>query len=133
MLHIVFFVKKFQCIRLYCTRVGRNIFFEWQNFNAGGWGCAACPQAKEFDAVVVDQVATPLFFLRVFNHQALFYCHFPDKLCDATLTQPNRSLLRRAYRLVFDCLEEWCAPSVSHSPKKSVFCKTGKSKAGQTI
>eukprot|EP00667_Euglena_gracilis_P008048 EG_transcript_8134 len=81
-------------------------------------------QAKEFDAVVVDQVATPLFFLRVFNHQALFYCHFPDKLCDATLTQPNRSLLRRAYRLVFDCLEEWCVGFASVVVYNSEFTKS---------
>jgi len=63
---------------------------------------------KAYDVVVVDQVAMPLLFLSAFNYPNLFYCHFPDKLCDATLAQPSRSLLRTLYRFLFDTVEEWC-------------------------
>ena len=45
--------------------------------------------------------------LRLFRRKTFFYCHFPDKLL-ATHAALATSLLRRAYRLPFDLLEELC-------------------------
>eukprot|EP01059_Diplonema_ambulator_P017485 TRINITY_DN2949_c0_g1_i1.p1 TRINITY_DN2949_c0_g1~~TRINITY_DN2949_c0_g1_i1.p1 ORF type:complete len:459 (+),score=164.43 TRINITY_DN2949_c0_g1_i1:36-1379(+) len=64
--------------------------------------------APPVDAYIVDQVSVPLLLLRCLSCMpTLFYCHFPDKLCDATLNT-ERSALRKAYRLVFDTIEEVC-------------------------
>lgn len=70
----------------------------------GKWGGGLSSQKTEGPG----QVAMPLLFLSAFNYPNLFYCHFPDKLCDATLAQPSRSLLRTLYRFLFDTVEEWC-------------------------
>lgn len=40
--------------------------------------------------------------LRCRGRKVLFYCHYPDKL----LSTDRRSILKRAYRLVLDTLEE---------------------------
>ena len=77
------------------------------------------------DVVIIDQVSLPLRLLRVLAPQlpSLFYCHFPDKLCDATLNTGRRSLVRKLYRFVFDSLEEFCFSSASCVVFNSNFTK----------
>lgn len=74
---------------------------------------AAAALAVPPTAIVVDQVTAPLLLLRalprVVARPVVFYCHFPDKLTDQTLlaaSTASRSAARRAYRVVFDALEE---------------------------
>eukprot|EP01064_Diplonema_japonicum_P010139 TRINITY_DN17486_c0_g1_i1.p1 TRINITY_DN17486_c0_g1~~TRINITY_DN17486_c0_g1_i1.p1 ORF type:complete len:444 (+),score=76.19 TRINITY_DN17486_c0_g1_i1:797-2128(+) len=80
-------------------------------------------KAPPVDVYVVDQVSVPLFLLKCLtNIPTLFYCHFPDKLCDATRTA-NRSTLRKAYRFVFDTIEEVCLRSATATVFNSRFTK----------
>ena len=76
------------------------------------WLAVYCLYASGFraDVFYIDQVSAPLLLVKLLSSvPTFFYCHFPDKLCDATLTQgTKRSLLRRAYRFVFDTVEEAC-------------------------
>eukprot|EP01061_Rhynchopus_euleeides_P008733 TRINITY_DN17887_c0_g2_i1.p1 TRINITY_DN17887_c0_g2~~TRINITY_DN17887_c0_g2_i1.p1 ORF type:complete len:440 (+),score=178.92 TRINITY_DN17887_c0_g2_i1:125-1444(+) len=77
------------------------------------------------DAYFVDQVSMPLLLIRLLcSTPALFYCHFPDKLCDSTLhAGARRSLLRRAYRFVFDTVEEACLSCTTQIVFNSGFTK----------
>ena len=77
-------------------------------------------QEPGLDAVVVDQVPAAVPLLRACGLAAVFYCHFPDKLLSpgaaATASGSSglrRSLLRQAYRLPFDLLEELCTGCAS--------------------
>jgi len=54
------------------------------------------------NAVIVDQVSTPLLLLRFFGYPTLFYCHFPDLLLSA-----GRGGLKAVYRYPLDWLEEF--------------------------
>jgi len=54
------------------------------------------------NAVIVDQVSTPLLLLNIFNYPSLFYCHFPDLLLSA-----GRSGLKGLYRYPLDWMEEF--------------------------
>eukprot|EP01060_Flectonema_neradi_P030679 TRINITY_DN4504_c2_g2_i1.p1 TRINITY_DN4504_c2_g2~~TRINITY_DN4504_c2_g2_i1.p1 ORF type:complete len:458 (+),score=69.51 TRINITY_DN4504_c2_g2_i1:91-1464(+) len=76
------------------------------------------------DVVIIDQVSLPLLLIRILAPQlpSLFYCHFPDKLCDATLST-RRSVIRKLYRLIFDSLEEFCFKSASRVVFNSAFTK----------
>jgi len=68
--------------------------------------CIAYPEAACF---VVDQVAAALPVLALVSpgSRRLFYCHFPDMLCDPSRGSANeRSMLHRVYRAVFDRVEE---------------------------
>eukprot|EP00906_Rhabdomonas_costata_P021089 RCo030646 len=47
------------------------------------------PPGPPFDCFFVDQVASPLVLLWLWGRPSLFYCHFPDKLCDSTLVLPT--------------------------------------------
>ncbi|KAJ9444990.1 hypothetical protein DIPPA_33321 [Diplonema papillatum] len=79
--------------------------------------------APPADVYVVDQVTLPLLLMRLFSKTpSLFYCHFPDKLCDATLNK-KRGLLRRVYRTVFDSIEEQCMRSATRIVYNSKFTK----------
>lgn len=58
------------------------------------------------DVYIIDQVSFAIPFARWFLPRGtpiLFYLHFPDKL----LVQDKRGWARRAYRFVFDWLEEY--------------------------
>jgi len=55
------------------------------------------------EVVVVDQVSTPLPFLRLLGLPTIFYCHYPDLL----LSTDRSSLLKRLYRAPLDWLEQW--------------------------
>ena len=57
----------------------------------GGW----------FDTIIVDQVSAVMPILKLSRAQAVFYCHFPDKL----LSTDRRSAFKRAYRAPLDFLE----------------------------
>ena len=72
------------------------------------------------DLIVVDQLSTPILLLKIltrFRTPILFYCHFPDKLCDPSKCSmgstgvTNRGLLFKClkcpYRLLFDKIEEY--------------------------
>ena len=74
---------------------------------AGITTCLLCPRT---DVFIVDQVSAVLPFLKVLSPAApiLFYCHFPDQLCDPSrTTQQKRGLLHRLYRTTFDLVESW--------------------------
>lgn len=60
--------------------------------------------AGPYDALFVDQVAgvVPLLRLLLPRSKLLFYCHFPDLL----LSTQRTSVLKRAYRVPLDQLEE---------------------------
>eukprot|EP00760_Papus_ankaliazontas_P033445 PhM_4_TR6335/c0_g1_i1/m.10/K03843/ALG2; alpha-1,3/alpha-1,6-mannosyltransferase len=73
---------------------------------------------------VVDQLATPVPLLRLLCGAArpvLFYCHFPDKLCDpSAVRSASRGLCHRLYRLVFDTVEMltlMCASAIVFNSK----------------
>ena len=65
----------------------------------------------EVDVYFVDQVSATMIVLKLLvpRSRILFYCHFPDQLCDPTrMAQAAgrpRSLLRRLYRSLFDKIE----------------------------
>lgn len=60
--------------------------------------------AKEFDVVVIDQVAHAVPIIRSLTAcKVLFYCHFPDQL----LAPSRPNLVRRLYRWPIDQLERW--------------------------
>ena len=66
------------------------------------------------DAVVVDQVPSAVPLLRLCGLPVLFYCHFPDKLLVPGKQRKGfGALLKRAYRLPFDALEEVCTGAAS--------------------
>ncbi|KAH6559765.1 hypothetical protein BASA81_011333 [Batrachochytrium salamandrivorans] len=56
---------------------------------------------NEFDVLFVDQLSVSIPILRLTDAKIMFYCHFPDKL----LTK-RESLLKKAYRVPFDFIEE---------------------------
>ncbi|CAM9660557.1 unnamed protein product [Discosporangium mesarthrocarpum] len=69
--------------------------------------------------VVCDGVSAPVPLLRLVA-PVLFYCHFPDKL----LCRTRGSLLRRAYRLPLDMLEELTTGMASMICVNSAFTAT---------
>ena len=77
------------------------------------------------DAVVVDQVPAAVPLLRMCGVPVLFYCHFPDKLLApggaGSGSKRVRSMLRRAYRLPFDLLEEVCTGAASRVVVNSAY------------
>ena len=77
------------------------------------------------DAFFVDQVTVPLFLIKLLSSvPTLFYCHFPDKLCDSTLASgAPRGVVRRAYRYVFDAIEETCLLCATQVVFNSSFTK----------
>ncbi|KAI0046923.1 glycosyltransferase family 4 protein [Auriscalpium vulgare] len=68
--------------------------------------------APNYDVYFVDQLSTCVPFLRSFaRKRVVFYCHFPDKLLAngefvEGKMRKNGSVLKRAYRLPMDLLEE---------------------------
>ena len=78
----------------------------WQYFFSSG--------KNNWDVIILDGISAPIPLFKLFsvNIPVLFYCHFPDKyLCverRGLLKRPLRgaTLLKRAYRLVFDWIEE---------------------------
>lgn len=67
-----------------------------------------CVLSPRTDVFVVDQVsaAVPVLKLLCPASAVLFYCHFPDQLCDPSRAKnAKRSLLHRTYRRVFDAIE----------------------------
>lgn len=54
------------------------------------------------NAVIVDQVSTPLFILYLFDYPSLFYCHFPDLLLSS-----SGGVLKSVYRYPLNRLEEF--------------------------
>jgi len=54
------------------------------------------------DVVIVDQVSTPLPFLKATNYPTIFYCHYPDLL----LSTERKSLFKKLYRAPLDWLEQ---------------------------
>lgn len=54
------------------------------------------------NAVIVDQVSTPLLLLYLLDYPSLFYCHFPDLLLSS-----GRGGLKGLYRYPLDWLEEF--------------------------
>ncbi|CUE86750.1 glycosyltransferase ALG2, putative [Bodo saltans] len=67
-----------------------------------------CIQSPRTDVFIVDQVsaAVPVLKLLCPSSAVLFYCHFPDQLCDPSRAKNRqRSLLHRTYRNVFDAIE----------------------------
>jgi alpha-1,3/alpha-1,6-mannosyltransferase len=64
----------------------------------------------DVDVYFVDQVSATMIMLKLFapRSKVLFYCHFPDQLCDPTRAAlQRRSLAKQLYRAVFDRLEAW--------------------------
>lgn len=68
--------------------------------------------SPKYDVYFVDQLSTCVPLLRAFGRtRVVFYCHFPDKLlADGAYVEekgrPRWGLLKRAYRLPMDWLEE---------------------------
>lgn len=63
----------------------------------------ASGEIREYDYFIVDQLSFCVPFLKLFSKApVLFYCHFPDQLLSH-----RRSILKRAYRIPFDLIEEW--------------------------
>lgn len=92
---------------------------------AAVWLCLFGPDC---DVYIVDQVAAAMPVLRLLTRRpVLFYCHFPDQLCDPqqqrnnSLARPSR--LHRIYRLVFDTLEEVCFRCASSIVCNSQFTR----------
>lgn len=75
----------------------------------------------EPDAFVVDQLSAGLPLLRCLSPDTriLFYCHFPDLL----LAQGRTSLIKRAYRIPFDFIEEWSMSFADSIAVNSGFTK----------
>ena len=77
------------------------------------------------DAIFVDAVPAAVPLLRICGLPVLFYCHFPDKLLAAAPSAKHaRSvgrILRRAYRLPFDVLEELCTGAASQVVVNSAY------------
>jgi len=73
------------------------------------------------DAFVVDQLSAGLPWLRYLypKTRILFYCHFPDLL----LAQGRTSLLKRAYRIPFDFIEQWSMSFADSIAVNSGFTK----------
>jgi alpha-1,3/alpha-1,6-mannosyltransferase len=73
------------------------------------------------DAFIVDQLSAGLPLLRVLYPETriLFYCHFPDLL----LALGRASLLKRAYRVPFDAIEEWSMSFADSIAVNSGFTK----------
>lgn len=103
---------------------GHVMFASIRMFLAALW-CAFA--LSDTDVFVVDQVSLAMVPLRLFSPRpVLFYCHFPDQLCDSTRFITNsgggadinldqnkqsskandkRSFMRQWYRSVFDNIE----------------------------
>ena len=70
------------------------------------------PASPAYDVYFVDQLSTCVPLLRALARtRVVFYCHFPDKLlADGAYVEgaarPRGGLLKRAYRLPMDWLEE---------------------------
>lgn len=70
---------------------------------------------EHFDVYIVDQQSVCVPLLRLLTGtRVVFYCHFPDKLLSGgwsfgedKVERTQGGLLKRAYRLPIDKLEEW--------------------------
>ncbi|TAQ84926.1 hypothetical protein B7494_g6753 [Chlorociboria aeruginascens] len=73
------------------------------------------------DAFIVDQLSAGLPWLRYLypNTRILFYCHFPDLL----LAQGRANVIKRAYRIPFDFLEQWSMSFADSIAVNSGFTK----------
>lgn len=88
---------------------GHVLFASVRMFLASIW---ASFSLTDTDVFVVDQVSLAMVPLRILTPKnVLFYCHFPDQLCDPTrmMGNPNqivsRSFVRTVYRAIFDSVE----------------------------
>ena len=66
---------------------------------------------KQYDYVVVDQVALPLILLKLFGIKTVFYCHYPDYL----QIQTSNSLLKRLYKgfmYILEIVSMKCADTI---------------------
>lgn len=92
---------------------------------------ATCLEEPDTDVFVVDQIAAAMPPLTYFalHTPILFYCHYPDQLCDpnrnedrtlkANVTMPGSHQAHMTYRGFFDNLEAWSMKSAS-----SIICNS---------